>query len=48
LTINLVVFAVSVLAIGVGVTAAVGWAWALVVVGCIVGSVTLLATLKGK
>lgn len=45
---NLLVFGVSVLAIGVGLTAAVGWAWALVSVGAIVGSVTLVATLKGK
>lgn len=46
---NLIVFSVSVLAIGVGITAAIGWAWALIVVGGIVASVTLLATLaRGK
>lgn len=45
---NMIVFGVSVLAIGIGVTAAIGWAWALIVVGGIVGTVTLVATLKGK
>lgn len=48
MTVNLIVFAVSLLAIGIGVTAAIGWAWALIVVGFITASVTLLATLKGK
>jgi hypothetical protein len=47
-TLNLIVFAASVLLVGIGVTAAIGWAWAFIVVGGIVGLVTLVATLKGK
>ena len=45
---NLIIFAVSVLALGVGVAAAFGWPYALIAVGGVMASVTLLATLKGK
>lgn len=45
---NLAVFVASVVLIGVGVTAAFGWPPALIVVGGIGASITLLATMKGK
>lgn len=38
--INLAVFALSVLAIGVGVAFVCGWAWALIVVGSVLAAAT--------
>lgn len=48
MTVNLLVFAISTLLIGVGVTAAFGWAWALIVLGVIGASLAIAISLIGE